>query len=707
MPTKRTPPKPKPSVKNKATTAASPYAASKRVQAKKPQPKKPSINQARKKVTSKQKTASHSLVYKQQKRIRVICVIAALIVLCVGIAVGVDYSRYANRAYPGVYIGDIAVGDKTADEIGQLVSQRYADKLPGVPIAVYATEEALTQANPDDVYQQALLAEQISAEEAQSSKQVWYSTTDDLQASIDVSSLVDQALAVGRSNGGFSTRLEAAQTSYTVPVGIDYNQDALQAFVDSINATLGTPTVESGITVENGVASPFAGQDGYLVLPESFSQELTEHLLDVDSEAISLVANLEDAPLHITYEQASTTADEVTRALNGGAVFQSNNAEVSFSGTDLGSWVTTTAQNTDAGWVLQPAIDPDKAHDAIIAEAYQFGYEKPSSIHFVDTDSDEVKVESDQSASLPVTSVAISSLNEALFGADGKAYSQTDQAASAVAIELLFESVTDAFSIEDAIDHGLICVISSYTTTYNTDVGTENRNHNIELVSSLLNNSVIPAQRQWSFNETAGECNEAAGFLDAGAIVDGEYASEFGGGICQVATTIFNAVFESGFPIDRRYNHSLYIASYPAGRDAAVSWPDLDLQWTNDSNSEVLLSVTCNNGALTATLYGIDPGYQVTSETGQWEEGEEYQTRTKLDDTLAPNTSYTKTRGVDGSKISVIRTVMDEGGSLIRKDLFASVYAPVTEVVIEGPKQDEPDETEKREMPTETNTSGE
>ena len=63
------------------------------------------------------------------------------------------------------------------------------------------------------------------------------------------------------------------------------------------------------------------------------------------------------------------------------------------------------------------------------------------------------------------------------------------------------------------------------------------------------------------------------GYKNAGAIVDGEYTDEIGGGVCQVATTVYNAVYDAGYPIVERHNHTLYIASYPEGRDAAIAFP--------------------------------------------------------------------------------------------------------------------------------------
>ena len=78
----------------------------------------------------------------------------------------------------------------------------------------------------------------------------------------------------------------------------------------------------------------------------------------------------------------------------------------------------------------------------------------------------------------------------------------------------------------------------------------------------MLNNSIARADGgEWSFNDTVGEANEEAGFQAAHAIINGEYDDAIGGGIWQVATTVFNAVYEAGYPVTERRNHSLYILS--------------------------------------------------------------------------------------------------------------------------------------------------
>ena len=181
------------------------------------------------------------------------------------------------------------------------------------------------------------------------------------------------------------------------------------------------------------------------------------------------------------------------------------------------------------------------------------------------------------------------------------------------------------------------------------------------------------------------EATEEAGFQAAHAIINGEYDDAIGGGICQVATTVFNAVYEAGYPVTERRNHSLYISSYPTGRDAAIAYPDLDLTWVNDGTSDVLMRSRYTDSSLTVTLYGIDPGYVVSTQTGDWETGEPFKKRTKVDESEPEGTRYVKTAGADGRSVTVHRTVRDRAGNVLHEEDFTSNYAPIDEVTVVGP----------------------
>ena len=113
---------------------------------------------------------------------------------------------------------------------------------------------------------------------------------------------------------------------------------------------------------------------------------------------------------------------------------------------------------------------------------------------------------------------------------------------------------------------------------------------------------------------------------------------------------------------------------------------------TRQGVRDVLVRAESGTGYLTVSLYGVSPRYTVSTDTGEWQEGRKHDTRRERDDALAPGTSYVKTYGSDGSRISVVRTVYGPDGSVVRQDNFVSNYAPITEVIVEGPEA--PDEPE-------------
>ena len=159
---------------------------------------------------------------------------------------------------------------------------------------------------------------------------------------------------------------------------------------------------------------------------------------------------------------------------------------------------------------------------------------------------------------------------------------------------------------------GINGIVSSYTTYYG---GVPNRIHNVEVVSHLVDNTLIPPGKEFSFNGTTGERNAAKGLLEAPVIINGELENGLGGGTCQVSTTVFNAAYEAGLPITARTNHALYISHYPQGRDATVNYPDIDLKFVNDTGHWLLLRTFVSSSSLSVNLYGTPQHRRVVSET--------------------------------------------------------------------------------------------
>ncbi|MCD2432100.1 VanW family protein [Paraeggerthella hominis] len=611
----------------------------------------------------------------------------AVMVLAAVLLVGgaVDFGLNYGKAYPGVRVGEIDVAGKTVDEIEASIEQAYGPRLESNTAIVYANDDAEARVNDEmTAAQDAALAEQLAVEEARANKLAWTTSASDLGATLPARALAEEAVAAGRSDGGIFARIGALFGGRTIQPRADYASDRLEQLASDIDATIGDPRVDFNVAVNGGVATVVQGHDGSMVNRGDFARSLDQALLAQEAGQGSFVARAEHAPLRIDEAAAQAVADAVNRAIADGAQFNYNGSTWKATPSDMGAWIATRIDEGEGSFALSAYIDEAQAKPSLLTHVEKLDTNDPVRVTF-QANEGGVAVHTDGTGTMPLVAEGVHALNDALFGPGGKAEGSTP-GGSPIEVSITEGPAPATLSFDEAMDLGIISSIASYTTQFTTGAGTENRNHNIKLVSQLLSNSVVKPGGSWSFNKTAGECNEERGFLGAGAIIDGQYDDAVGGGICQVATTMFNAVYEAGYPVKTRHNHSLYISSYPAGRDAAVSWPDLDLVWENDGASDVLVRLSCTDGSVTATLYGVDPGYQVVSTTGEWSEGKHYATKTKVDESLAPGSSYVKTRGTDGRKITVVRTVKSEDGGILHEDPFYSVYDPVTEVVVKGPE---------------------
>jgi vancomycin resistance protein YoaR len=226
-------------------------------------------------------------------------------------------------------------------------------------------------------------------------------------------------------------------------------------------------------------------------------------------------------------------------------------------------------------------------------------------------------------------------------------------------------------------------VVSTYTTIYG---GIANRIHNVELVSHLVDNTLIAPDATFSFNDTTGDRSAAKGFLEAPVIVNGEVTTGLGGGVCQVSTTVFNAAFEAGLKITDRTNHALYISHYPQGRDATVNYPDVDLKFVNDTGHWLLLRTFVGPSSLTVGLYGTPTGRKVTSTTTPLVTHGAPPVKKTIDPSLKPGEKIVDDPGVPAMSTSVTRDVYDKDGKLLYHDTWYSSYRASPKLVRVGPK---------------------
>ncbi|WP_045521187.1 VanW family protein [Neobacillus niacini] len=146
--------------------------------------------------------------------------------------------------------------------------------------------------------------------------------------------------------------------------------------------------------------------------------------------------------------------------------------------------------------------------------------------------------------------------------------------------------------------------IGEYVTYFNSN--NKERNNNIYLAAKAINNYVLFPGEIFSFNKVVGERTAGKGYMPATVIVNGEFSEDFGGGICQVSSTLFNAVDNAGLKVVQRNSHSREVSYVPTKRDATVSWNGPDLIFKNDYNQPILILAKSLENKLIIEIYSSD-----------------------------------------------------------------------------------------------------
>lgn len=233
-----------------------------------------------------------------------------------------------------------------------------------------------------------------------------------------------------------------------------------------------------------------------------------------------------------------------------------------------------------------------------------------------------------------------------------------------------------------------------------TELGdsSENRIHNVALMAQILDNRLVMPGEEFSFNDAVGPRTPERGFLEGSAIVDGLLIPSIGGGVCQVATTLFDAVFYAGLQVDERHNHDLYISHYPLGMDATVSWSDLDFRFTNDLSHPVLIRATADSSTMIVNLYSAPDGRTVESTTSNRYAIVKPKKRYIIDKYAAPGQIAKYVDGQDGFAVDVHRIVKKDG-TVLSDNTFVSTYTPQPDTYLAAPDANVPGDSDIQQPP--------
>jgi len=152
-----------------------------------------------------------------------------------------------------------------------------------------------------------------------------------------------------------------------------------------------------------------------------------------------------------------------------------------------------------------------------------------------------------------------------------------------------------------AIDVGSVSgQLGTFSTKF--DPGEEGRDTNIQLASDSISQAVVQPGEEFSFNKTIGPTTEKNGYKLAMIYVNGKKDEGYGGGVCQVSSTLYNAAVKAGMKITERHDHSLPVTYVEAGKEAATSYGVKDLKFINDLSTPIVIHSSVVNGEITVSI---------------------------------------------------------------------------------------------------------
>jgi vancomycin resistance protein YoaR len=236
-------------------------------------------------------------------------------------------------------------------------------------------------------------------------------------------------------------------------------------------------------------------------------------------------------------------------------------------------------------------------------------------------------------------------------------------------ISASFIADTPTFTTEQAREFApRMTQVATFTTTYPANAA---RHANITTGAMQFNDLVLAPGESFSFWGLLGPVTVERGYAFAGAIINNRSDENvIGGGLCQVSTTLFNAVARAGYEIVERHAHGYYIDRYPLGFDAAVFEPGVDFRWKNDTIYPVLIKAYPYAAALRFDLISVPNGRRVVI-------GEPYQWNLRSPAADQPaDPAYLPGAVVQGRDVVRSRTVW-EGDTVVHQETLASHYVPV------------------------------
>ena len=225
--------------------------------------------------------------------------------------------------------------------------------------------------------------------------------------------------------------------------------------------------------------------------------------------------------------------------------------------------------------------------------------------------------------------------------------------------------------------------LSTFTTRY--DVSDVNRTTNLRIACQKINGKVVLPGETFSYNQALGPRTAAAGYKNAKVYEAGQVVDGIGGGICQISSTLYNAILMANLETVERRNHQFVTSYLPAGRDATVVYGMTDFKFKNTRQYPVRIAASEKNGIATVSIYGIKEENEYTfSFSTKTVASIPYTVKYIEDASLDEGTEKVKQKGANGIKTETYITKMLNGKVISTTLLSKDTYDAMTRIILKG-----------------------
>ena len=506
----------------------------------------------------------------------------------------------------------------------------------------------------------------------------WTPTVEEIGLDIAIDGAVDQAFAVGRGPDVLANLVERGTLlngRRDIPLQVELDETLLAGYLTRLSEELAIAPEDATLAVVDGQVVTTPLRPGQAVVTDQIAAQVATGLLALQPQTVELEAQIL-APA-LDERGIAETQSQLTTLLAQPATVQIGDQQRIWTTAELGELVQIERTSDVAGDTLAAtlATEPIATWLAEVAPLLERAPVEPrlrwseGAVRISEPGSDGARLDQ---------ATALAQITEGLWQGQGQ-----------IAIGLT--AVPPAIRPETLASLGIVELVAEGRSDFSGSA--PYRIQNIRAGAAQMNGVVLAPGEEFSFNRHVGAIDASNGFTEGYAIIQGRTQLEWGGGVCQVSTTVFRAAYWAGVPITERNQHSFRIRWYevyePIGMDAAIfTGPGgYDFRFVNDTGSWLLMQteVDLRRSRLTVRLYGTKPDREVI-QTGPEITNERpapMEPRYVADLELPPGSikqTDTKRGGMDVRVGRIVR----QNGQVLYRDSFLSRYQPWPDIFVRG-----------------------